>query len=148
MSRDYLYYIFFINHILLVSLEVLYEDFKFRRIFAVLFNLKGESELLGVAYAGKSGLTSVGFTGMFELLGVAYTSESRSSVWPTQGTPQKFFLKKAYLCRLHRGVWTHWCRLHWQLWTHQCRLHRRIQTPWCSLCWWVISPTFNACQCS
>jgi hypothetical protein len=38
VSRDYLYSIFFINQILLVLLEVLHEDFKFRRIFAVLFN--------------------------------------------------------------------------------------------------------------
>ncbi len=41
VSRDSLYSIFFIDHILLVLLEVLYEDFKFRRIFAVLFNQKG-----------------------------------------------------------------------------------------------------------
>jgi hypothetical protein len=43
VSRDNLYSIFFIDHSLLVSLEVLYEDFKFRRIFAVLFNQKGNS---------------------------------------------------------------------------------------------------------
>ncbi len=43
VSRDNLYSIFFIHHILLVLLEVLYEDFKFRRIFAVLFNQKGTS---------------------------------------------------------------------------------------------------------
>ncbi len=57
MSRDNLYTIFFIDHILLVLLEVIYEDFKFRPIFAVLFNQKaytGESGLLGVAYAGES----------------------------------------------------------------------------------------------
>jgi hypothetical protein len=34
---------FFIDHILLVLLEVLYEDFTFHRIFAVLFNQKGNS---------------------------------------------------------------------------------------------------------
>ncbi len=43
VSRDNLYSIFFIHHILLVLLEVLYEDFKIRRIFAVLFNQKGTS---------------------------------------------------------------------------------------------------------
>jgi hypothetical protein len=43
VSRDNIYSIFFIHHILLVLLEVLYEDFKFRRIFAVLFNQKGTS---------------------------------------------------------------------------------------------------------
>jgi hypothetical protein len=43
VSRDNLYSIFFIHHILLVLLEVLYEDFKFRRIFADLFKQKGAS---------------------------------------------------------------------------------------------------------
>ncbi len=43
VSRDNLYSIFFIDHILLVLLEVIYEDFKVRRIFAVLFNQKGNS---------------------------------------------------------------------------------------------------------
>jgi hypothetical protein len=51
----------------------------------------GESGLLGVAYTGASGLTGVGYTdtGKFGLSGVAYTGEYRSSVWPTQRTPQK-----------------------------------------------------------
>jgi hypothetical protein len=99
MSRDNLSSIFFIGHILLVLLEVLYEDFKFLRIFTVLFNQKGnspnvgytgESGLLGVAYAVESGLTGVGYTGKFGLPGVAYagvvlpgvayTSEYRSLV--------------------------------------------------------------------
>jgi hypothetical protein len=40
VSRDNPYSIFFIDHILLVSLEVLHGDFKFLRIFAVLFNQK------------------------------------------------------------------------------------------------------------
>ncbi len=43
VSRDNLYSIFSIDHILLVLLEVLYEDLKFRRIFAVLFNQKWNS---------------------------------------------------------------------------------------------------------
>jgi hypothetical protein len=43
VSRDNLYWIFFIHHILLVLLQVLLEDFKFRRSFAVLFNQKGTS---------------------------------------------------------------------------------------------------------
>ncbi len=43
VSRDNLYSIFFIDYILLVLLEVIYEDFKFRRIFAMLFNQKGNS---------------------------------------------------------------------------------------------------------
>ncbi len=43
VSRDNPYSFFFIDHILLVLLEVLYGDFKFRRIFAVLFNQKGNS---------------------------------------------------------------------------------------------------------
>jgi hypothetical protein len=54
----------------------------------------GESGLLGVAYAGESGLTGVGYTGKFGLPGVAYTEEYRSSVWPTQRTPQKIFSHK------------------------------------------------------
>jgi hypothetical protein len=45
VSRDNLYSIFFIDHILLVLLEVIYEDFKFQRIFAVLFNQKGNSSV-------------------------------------------------------------------------------------------------------
>jgi hypothetical protein len=56
--------------------------------------LTGESGLLGVAYARESGLTSVGYTGKFVLPGVAYTGEYRSSVWPTQRTPQKKFSHK------------------------------------------------------
>jgi hypothetical protein len=43
VSRDNFYSIFLINHILLVLQEVLYEDFKFCRIFTVLFNYKGSS---------------------------------------------------------------------------------------------------------
>ncbi len=43
VSRDNLYSIFFIDHILLGLPEVIYGDFKFRRIFAVLFNQKGNS---------------------------------------------------------------------------------------------------------
>jgi hypothetical protein len=43
VSRDNPYSIFFIDHIPLVLLEVLYGDFKFWRIFAVLFNQKGNS---------------------------------------------------------------------------------------------------------
>ncbi len=43
VSRDNPYSVFFIDHILFVLLEVLYGDFKFRRIFAVLFNRKGNS---------------------------------------------------------------------------------------------------------
>ncbi len=43
VSRDNPYSVFFIDHILLVLLEVLYGDFKFRRIFAVLFKQKGNS---------------------------------------------------------------------------------------------------------
>ncbi len=54
----------------------------------------GESGLLGVAYAGDSGLIGVGYTGKFRLPGVAYTDENRSSVWPSQGTPQKLFSQK------------------------------------------------------
>jgi hypothetical protein len=54
----------------------------------------GESGLLGVAYARESGLTGVGYTGKFELCDVAYTGEYRSSVWPTQRTPQKNFSHK------------------------------------------------------
>jgi hypothetical protein len=46
----------------------------------------GESGLLGVAYTGESGLTGVGYTAKF-----GHPGEYRSSVWPTQGTPQKFF---------------------------------------------------------
>jgi hypothetical protein len=88
VSRDNFYSIFFINHTLLVLLEELHEDFKFRRIFTVLFNKKGnspvcytvESGLLGVAYTRESGLTDVGYIGKFGLLSVAYTSEYRSSV--------------------------------------------------------------------
>jgi hypothetical protein len=54
----------------------------------------GGSGLLDVAYAGESGLTGVGYTGKFGLPGVAYTGEYRSSVWPTQRTPQKKFSHK------------------------------------------------------
>jgi hypothetical protein len=43
VSRDNLYSIFSIDHILLVLLEVLIGDFKCWRIFAVLFNQKGNS---------------------------------------------------------------------------------------------------------
>jgi hypothetical protein len=57
MSRDNLYTNFFIDHILLVLLDVLYGDFKFRRIFAVLFNQK--RKLAGVGYTGESGLLGV-----------------------------------------------------------------------------------------
>jgi hypothetical protein len=42
-SEDNPYSIFFTDHILLVLLEVLYGDFKFRRIFAVLLNQQGNS---------------------------------------------------------------------------------------------------------
>jgi hypothetical protein len=45
VSRDNPYSNFFIDHILLVLLEVLYEDFKFQGIFAVLFNQKGNSSV-------------------------------------------------------------------------------------------------------
>jgi hypothetical protein len=45
-----------------------------------------ESGLLGVAYAGESGLA--------RLPGVAYTDEYRSSVWPTQRTPHKKISQK------------------------------------------------------
>jgi hypothetical protein len=48
----------------------------------------GESGLFGVAYTGESRLTDVGYTGKFGLPSVAYTGEYKSSVWPTQGTPQ------------------------------------------------------------
>jgi hypothetical protein len=57
----------------------------------------GVSGLLGVGYTGESGLTSVGYTGKFGLIGVAYTGEYRSSVWPTQRTPQKYFSHKKSL---------------------------------------------------
>jgi hypothetical protein len=53
-----------------------------------------ESGLLGVAYAGETGLTGVGYTSKFGLPGGAYTGEYRSSVWPTQRTPQKMFSHK------------------------------------------------------
>ncbi len=45
VSQDNPYSIFFIDHILLVLLEALYGDFKFRRIFAVFFNQKGNSSV-------------------------------------------------------------------------------------------------------
>jgi hypothetical protein len=64
----------------------------------------GESGLLRVAYAGESGLTSVGYTSKFGLPGVAHTGEYRSSVWPAQGTPQKFFPQKTQRCRLQGQV--------------------------------------------
>jgi hypothetical protein len=54
----------------------------------------GESGLIGVAYAGESGLIGVGYTGKFGLPGVVYTGEYRSSVWPTQRTPQNLFSHK------------------------------------------------------
>jgi hypothetical protein len=80
VSRDNLYSIFFFDHILLVLLEVFFEDFKFccviqpnRKLASVGYT--GESGLLGVAYAGEAGLTSVGYTGKFGLPSVAYTGE-------------------------------------------------------------------------
>jgi hypothetical protein len=51
-------------------------------------------KLTGVGYTGKSGLPGVSYTGKFGLPGVAYTGEYRSSVWPTQRTPQKNFSHK------------------------------------------------------
>ncbi len=69
MSQDNPYSIFFIDHILFVLLEVLYGDFKFRRIFRCVIQPKrklagvgytGESGLLGVAYAGESWLSDEG----------------------------------------------------------------------------------------
>ncbi len=69
VSRDNLYSTFFINHILLVLQEVLYEDLIFcRGVIQSLRNLAGvgytdESGLPCVTYAGESGLTGVGNTG-------------------------------------------------------------------------------------
>jgi hypothetical protein len=51
----------------------------------------GESGLTGIGYTGGSGLTGVGYIGKSGLPGVAYTGEYRSPLWPTQGSPQKFY---------------------------------------------------------
>jgi hypothetical protein len=85
VSRENLYSIFSIDHILLVLLELLDEDLKFRRIIQPKRKLAsvgytGESGLLSVAYTGESGLIGVGYTGKFGLPGVAYTGEYRSLV--------------------------------------------------------------------
>jgi hypothetical protein len=61
-------------------------------IFRCVIQLK--RKLAGVGYTGESGLPGVGHTGKFGLPGVAYTGEYRSSVSPTQGTPQKNISQK------------------------------------------------------
>ncbi len=66
MSRDNLYSIFFIDHIFLVLLEVLYEDFKCQRIFAGVIQTK--RNLAGVGYTGESGLLGVPTSGSLDSL--------------------------------------------------------------------------------
>jgi hypothetical protein len=102
VSRDNLYSIFSIDHILLVLLKVLYGDFKFRRIFVCYSTKKvtGRCRLHWRVWTPRcslrweSELTGVGYTGKFGLPGVAYPGEYRSSEWPTQRTPQTIFLTK------------------------------------------------------
>ncbi len=108
VSRDNLYSIFFIDHIILNLLEILFEDFKFWQIFTVLLNQKGNCRCT-VGYTGESGLVGVAYAGGVGLTGVANTGYST----------KKIFLTQTHRCRLQRGVWTHRCRIHW--W---------VQTPW------------------
>jgi hypothetical protein len=59
VSRDDFYSTFFFNHILLVLQDVLYDDFKFCRIFAVLFSHKGTLPVLATPMSLES-LCSLG----------------------------------------------------------------------------------------
>jgi hypothetical protein len=119
----------FFNNLLLVLLEVFYEDSKFRLVFAELFNHEKNSLVklsplhpwvpthqCTVGYIGQSGLTGVGYQS--RLIGIALIREPTKMLYSQKLTGVGYTGESRSPCVAE------------------------------SLARWVISPTFKVCKCS
>ncbi len=134
MSRDCLTQVFFIKHLLLVSLDTPRKYFEFFRIFEELTKepsgakYSKESRLPCDWYTGESWLPGLLFTRKFFLLTCSYACS-------------KYTKKSTPLCIHHRGVETPLCIHHWGDETPRYIPHRGVETRRCIYHWGVVLDT-------